>query len=82
MSAKSIDAVHTDPDVDDLLVWFESAAIAHGYAHDTGRAKYADDFLSDLNKIVNQAKKLRKSMGSASIEITQFICHRPIWLTH
>ncbi len=44
--------------VKELTVWFESAAIAYGYAHDTARAKWADDILADLNKIVTRAKEL------------------------
>jgi hypothetical protein len=44
--------------VDELLTWFESAAIAHGYAHDTGRASVADDILHDLERIADRAKQL------------------------
>lgn len=43
---------------DEVVAWFESAAIAYGYAHDTARSKVADEILVDLNKIVACAKKL------------------------
>ena len=43
---------------DELVQWFEAGAIAYGYAHDTGRAKIADEFLGDLNKIATQAMSL------------------------
>ena len=47
--------------VKELTVWFESAAIAYGYAHDTARAKWADDILADLNKIVARAKEIGRA---------------------
>lgn len=46
---------------DEIAAWFESAAIAYGYAQDTGRSKVADDILGDLNKMVARAKNLNPS---------------------
>lgn len=42
--------------IEELAYWFESAAIAYGYAHDTFRSELADSILVDLEKIVAQSK--------------------------
>ena len=47
-----------ETEVEELVRWFEAAAICHGYAFDTAKSALADAVAVDLNKMFKRAHEL------------------------